>query len=262
MTKQPELTPTFNEEELANALDELEAIRRSRLKLLIGVAVLALLATAVPAAYFGFVLIGGDDRWTAFATGLAFTAGPGVLLVILAYLMLFRSKLKEQLALKVIVPILRSHLSALRYEATGEVNREEIDHSGLFDGELDHVDGEHFIEGTSDGLQLRGHGLRTYTSRGPRRPNFDGIFFAIDHEREELSPVAPTVRDSDIRLRATSNTLFLALPHPVPGINWNPLGPAVEDTSLSAFSKGLKSALTTANQSFPADTAINTTTLN
>jgi hypothetical protein len=252
MTDKSDAMSTFNQQDLAVALRELEAIRRSRLRLLIGVALFALLATAVPAAYFGFVLIGGADRWTAFATGLAFTAGPGVLLVILAYLMLFRSKLKEQFALKVIVPILRSHFTELRYKDTGTVDQEEIENSQLFEGEIDHIDGEHFIQGTSSGLHLHGHGLRTYTSRGPRRPEFDGLFFAITHKNEDSSPIEPAVRDSDIRLRAGTKTLYLALPYHVPRINWNPLGPAVEDTAITEFSNGVKSLLSTANQSFPA----------
>ena len=61
-----------------------------RLWLLAAIAAVSLAGSAASAAYFGFVIVGGEDSLLAFGTAMAFTAGPAVLIIIFSYLMLFK----------------------------------------------------------------------------------------------------------------------------------------------------------------------------
>lgn len=230
---------------------QLQRARRRRLWLLGGVTLLCAIGAGAAAAYFGFVIVGGGDAEMAFGVGLAFTAGPAVLLTVLAYLRLVQSPLREQFAAHFVVPLWRCRLDGFNYDSAQGLDVRTWVETGFFDEELvREASTSHLVTGHIDGLELRFCRFQT-TSRpewassaataAPR--GFDGLLCIAG---PEASGAVPPVDDHELHKRIRTShpdappfdvstddsTLRLAIFCPYPTPDPRPWRPVVDDKAL------------------------------
>ena len=97
---------TFYGDKLGPALDKLRQLRTSRWRILALLVFICLAVAVAAAGFFGFTVVGGADAWPGFAVGLGLSAGPAILLSVLAYLMVVRDPLHAQFERQILLPIL------------------------------------------------------------------------------------------------------------------------------------------------------------
>ena len=235
----------FFDREIQARLIELEGARTSRLFLLFGAMVIIIFGVIALAAYFGFYVIGGDDGLLAFFVAFGSAAGFAVLLVVLAYLMLVRSYLRDRVDAQVLVPLFQHLLGEFKYESTSAIDDSWWRKSELFDDTWEKRRADQLVTarlGDAD-IQFCHLHLAPKELSPTKQQAFQGIFLVATQDRSSWSnddafrrSLSTTVDPpSDFQLSIDEDTLYLAVAADYPTPRANPLRPVVDASRLREF---------------------------
>ncbi len=254
--RDPELQD-FVDTELRARLQELEGTRIARLFMLFGIIVLTAAVMVAGAGFFGFSIIGGPDAFTAFAIGLGASSGLGILVVVLAYLMVVRTHLHQQLQARLLVPLFRQLFSEFTYDANDSVPEALWRESELFDDSAELRRAGHLVTTRMDSTEIRFCRLHLEPSMsapsesGDRRRHFDGIFLAATGDDDAVcdgeslqTQLAASDDAPKFDVNTETSTLFLALDTALPRPRTNPFRPVVDEATLRRFVHDLEFGVT------------------
>ena len=226
---------SFASLDIPAALDDIAAFRTRRLRLVVAIGLLSLVAVAFGSWHISYEIIGGDQATIALLPTFAFLAGIAVLITALAFLLGVRTPIHRRFQQLILGPIFQALFDDHRDESRRQLQRELWENSQLFDDGASQRTNNYFQACRLDDLTIGWCQLRLDRPlRGSEDERFDGCFMvatADDCFSDAIRPLfgpgdekpdwladlqqGPPGCD-DVAISCGDGALYLALNTPVP----------------------------------------------
>ena len=206
--------------ELADLVGELGDVARSRWQILVATAVVCLGTVIGLAALLIQVAAGFSVPGFIIAFGLLI--GPGVLVVVYAYIALVRNQLRYRFASDIVVPFYRQLFEEFRYDSAEGLDDELWQSTDWFEGDVEFASTTHRTHFRVGEIDIRFCHLKmsspTSIARrllGPRPdPTVDGIFAVVEGLGEPQDIDLADIDGAQKRIDSDMVKVFVPATHP------------------------------------------------